>query len=69
MKNRYYCSEFVQYILCKHNIGLPVSPHGIVCPNDFVNLSDAKVIYVGKLRAYKVKHKNKNKNKNKKKAK
>ena len=66
MKKRYYCSEFVQYILRKHNIGLPLSPSDMVCPNDFVNLEGAKVIYVGKLRSYKAWSNRKNKKKNKK---
>lgn len=68
MKKRYYCSEFVQYILRKHNIGLPLSPNDMVCPNDFVNLEDTKVIYVGKLRAYKAKNKKTKKKKTSKKS-
>ena len=57
MKKRFYCSEFVQYILRKHNIGLRLGSEELVCPNDFVHLPDSKVIYVGKLREYKVSNK------------
>ena len=53
MKRRYYCSEFVQYILRKHNIGMRFGAKEVVCPNDFVHLPKSRVIYEGKLRAYK----------------
>lgn len=52
MKKRFYCSEFVQYILSKHNIGLRLSSKELACPNDFVHLPDSRIIYEGKLRAY-----------------
>jgi hypothetical protein len=52
MKNRYYCSEFVQYILAKHNIGLRLGKKELVCPNDFVHLPESRIIYEGKLREY-----------------
>ena len=61
MKKRYYCSEFVQYILQKHNIGLRLGAKGIACPNDFVHLPDGKIIYEGKLRDYKMKNKKRKK--------
>lgn len=54
MKRRFYCSEFVQYILQKHNIGLRLGSRELVCPNDFVHLPDSRVIYEGKLRDYSV---------------
>ena len=57
MKKRYYCSEFVQYILRKHNIGLRLGKKELVCPNDFVHLPDSKVVYEGKLREYKMNRK------------
>lgn len=51
-KNTYYCSEFVQYILSKHGLGLKKSASELVCPNDFINVPNGHIIYTGKLREY-----------------
>lgn len=50
--NIFYCSEFVQYILKKHGLGLRKGDRELVCPNDFVNLQGGKIIYTGRIRAY-----------------
>ncbi len=46
----YYCSEFVKYVLenAKVNIELP----NITKPNDFQDVKELKLVYKGKLKAY-----------------
>ena len=46
----YYCSEFVKYILenAKVNVNLP----SIIKPNDFQDIKELKLVYNGKLKAY-----------------
>lgn len=48
----FYCSQFVQYILSKHGVGLRLGEKELVCPNDFLHLPESKIIYEGRLRAY-----------------
>lgn len=48
--NRFYCSEFVKYILEKSNIDVTMIPD-IAHPTDFMNM-DNVVIYEGLLRDY-----------------
>lgn len=50
--NRYYCSEFVKDVLVRFEIVDKNSFEPIVKPMDFVELSNAKNIYQGKLRMF-----------------
>ena len=52
-KYRFYCAEFIKYILQKSNI--KVSLPEIVKPEDFQKIDGVKEIYKGYLRDYKVK--------------
>ncbi len=51
-KNTYYCSEFVQALLSKYGLGLKKGAKELVCPNDFVNVPDGRILYTGRLRDY-----------------
>ena len=48
--NKFYCSEFVKYIMDKSNIDVSILPD-ITHPTDFMNL-DNSVLYEGLLRNY-----------------
>lgn len=53
-KNRYYCSEFVKYMLQSNNIdGSDILPE-IAQPIHFLNIPAARLVYCGKLRDYSV---------------
>lgn len=51
--NRYYCSEFVKYILQKHEIKGADKLKEIVEPIHFLSLPEVTNIYCGKLKDYK----------------
>ena len=51
-RTRFYCSEFVQYILSKYGLGLPRGASEAIRPYEFSRLSGAKIIYEGKLSDY-----------------
>ncbi len=48
----FYCSEFVQSILRKYGLGLKKGPKELVCPNDFIDVPDGRIIFTGLLRDY-----------------
>lgn len=51
-RNRYYCSEFVKYMLQSHNVkGSEILPE-IAQPIHFLNIPEARLIYCGRLRDY-----------------
>lgn len=52
-ENRFYCAEFVKYILDKGNVDLSNLPE-VIKPEDFKNLKNANLIYKGYLRKYEV---------------
>ncbi len=52
-KNRFFCSQFVAYVLNAVNITTPKTPEHIT-PIDFLELKNAKVIYDGILQEYKL---------------
>lgn len=49
---RFYCSEFVQYILSKYGLGLSRGASEAIRPSEFSRLPGAKIIYEGKLSDY-----------------
>lgn len=51
-KKRYYCAEFVKKLLEIAEIDISELPD-VIKPEHFVNLSNAKLIYKGKLKKYK----------------
>ena len=51
-EHSFYCSQFVQYILSKHGVGLRLGESELVCPNDFLHLPESRIIYEGKLCNY-----------------
>lgn len=51
-KHKFYCSEFVKYLLDKAKVNTKLS--NIVIPQDFANLENIKLIYRGKLNKYNV---------------
>ncbi len=51
-KNRYYCSEFVKYILSEHNIEGSDKLSDIVKPISFMDIPCTKQIYSGRLKDY-----------------
>lgn len=50
-KNRFYCAEFVKYVMEKSNIDTSVLPERIK-PEDFKKLTNTTLIYKGYLRDY-----------------
>ena len=52
-ENKFYCAEFVKYILQKANIDVSNLPE-VIKPEDFKNLKKSNIIYVGYLRKYEV---------------
>lgn len=51
-KKRYYCSEYVRYMLKKYGV-IGTELDGIIKPVDFLSLTQGKVIYQGKLKDFK----------------
>ncbi len=51
----YYCSEFVREFCLNYGIKLLKSDTDVVKPMDFMEIQGGKLIYEGKLRAYRVK--------------
>jgi len=51
-KNKFYCSEFVRYILAKGKIDLSEIPD-VVYPVNFLSLKNKKIEYEGLLKEYK----------------
>ena len=51
-ENKYYCAEFVKYIL--DNSGVDLELPDIVKPEDFRNLEGSEFIYIGKFREYNI---------------
>lgn len=49
-KNKFYCAEFVKYIL--ENSGVDLGLPDVVKPYDFVNVENTNVIYTGKINEY-----------------
>lgn len=55
LRNHFYCSEFVRYILKRHNIINPRKfrkTNGIIKPIDFLQVKGAEIVYRGKLRDF-----------------
>ena len=50
--NAFYCSEFVRYILERHEVISEGTFSGIVRPTDFLQIEGSKIIYRGKLRNF-----------------
>lgn len=50
--NRFYCSEFVRYILRRYFLIEPDSLEGVVKPIDFLKISKGQIVYRGKLRNF-----------------
>ncbi len=50
--NRFYCSEFVKYVLVENGIVDKTFFREITHPADFTEIPNAKTVYVGKLRTY-----------------
>lgn len=50
-ENRFYCSEFVKYVLEQSNVNTKALP-SIIRPEDFRNLDNMKLCYEGLLRDY-----------------
>lgn len=49
-KNRFYCSEFVKYIL--DIAGINATLPDMVCPYDFLKIDNYHIVYEGKLHDY-----------------
>lgn len=52
ISNSFYCSEFVRYILRRHNIIGPNSFRGIIKPVDLLKVKGGKVVFRGRLRDF-----------------
>jgi len=50
-EDRFYCAEFVKYVLAKANIDVEDLPR-VVKPGDFKNLRDAQLVYESYLKHY-----------------
>ena len=53
MKDHFYCAEFIKYLF--ETAGVDMNLPKIVAPDDFININNAKMIYIGKLSEYRVK--------------
>lgn len=52
--NRYFCSEFVSYLLIKSNIYDPNKIPSLTKPSDLLNINDKEFIYEGLTYEYKI---------------
>lgn len=52
--NRYFCSEFVSYLLIKSNIYAPNKIPSLTKPSDLLNINDKEFIYEGLTYEYKI---------------
>lgn len=51
-KNKYFCSQFVSEVLNMAGISLFDKPESLICPHDFLELPQSKIIYKGQIGHY-----------------
>ena len=52
LNNKFYCAEFVKYIL--DNSGVELELPDMIKPEDFRNIKIGEIVYKGKLREYNI---------------
>ena len=50
-EKRFYCAEFVKYVLAKGNVDVSNLPN-VIRPEDFMKIKNTENVYIGKLKDY-----------------